>query len=156
MTDDPGGGASRSTDPASGTSTATDVSLREYVAMQIGYERRGSWMLIGGVFAFGAFAWSEIQRRLVNLNHEAARIQAAQSASVSADTYKANEQQRESEAAELQAWRKEVDRDRTQSVSREELTRETRGDRQIFTGNVIALLGIVALIGAALLGHYIH
>jgi len=30
-----GGGASRSTDPAGGTSSATDVSLREYVASEI-------------------------------------------------------------------------------------------------------------------------
>lgn len=30
MAEDEGGGASRSTDPASGTSAATDVSLREY------------------------------------------------------------------------------------------------------------------------------
>jgi len=34
MTD--GGGASFTTDPASGTSAATDVSLREFVAQQIG------------------------------------------------------------------------------------------------------------------------
>ncbi len=32
---EPGGGASRSTDPAAGTSTATDVSLREYLNAQI-------------------------------------------------------------------------------------------------------------------------
>lgn len=32
---DIGGGASRSTDPAAGTSTATDVSLREYLNAQI-------------------------------------------------------------------------------------------------------------------------
>lgn len=32
---DEGGGASRSTDPASGTSSATDVSLREYVATRL-------------------------------------------------------------------------------------------------------------------------
>lgn len=31
-----GGGASRSTDPAAGSSAATDVSLREYVSVQIG------------------------------------------------------------------------------------------------------------------------
>ena len=31
MADDVGGGASRSTDPAAGSSAATDVSLREYV-----------------------------------------------------------------------------------------------------------------------------
>lgn len=33
---DPGGGASRSTDPAAGSSAATDVSLREYVMAAIG------------------------------------------------------------------------------------------------------------------------
>lgn len=33
-----GGGASRSTDPAAGSSAATDVSLREHVEMQIRYE----------------------------------------------------------------------------------------------------------------------
>lgn len=32
---DQGGGASRSTDPASGTSAATDVSLREYVGTRL-------------------------------------------------------------------------------------------------------------------------
>lgn len=34
MINDEGGGASRSTDPASGSSAATDVSLREYLAAQ--------------------------------------------------------------------------------------------------------------------------
>lgn len=33
--DEIGGGASRSTDPAAGTSSATDVSLREYVAVRL-------------------------------------------------------------------------------------------------------------------------
>jgi len=38
---DEGGGASRSTDPAAGTSTATDVSLREYLTALIeGVEQR--------------------------------------------------------------------------------------------------------------------
>lgn len=38
---DEGGGASRSTDPASGTSAATDVSLREHVTMMVqNVERR--------------------------------------------------------------------------------------------------------------------
>jgi hypothetical protein len=36
----PGGGASRSTDPASGTSSATDVSLREYLSSAISESRR--------------------------------------------------------------------------------------------------------------------
>jgi hypothetical protein len=36
---DEGGGASRSTDPAAGTSAATDVSLREYLMQAIGASR---------------------------------------------------------------------------------------------------------------------
>ncbi len=35
MSNDPGGGASRSTDPAAGSSAATDVSLREYLGGRI-------------------------------------------------------------------------------------------------------------------------
>ena len=35
MIEDAGGGASRSTDPAAGSSAATDVSLREYIAQTI-------------------------------------------------------------------------------------------------------------------------
>jgi len=35
MKEDAGGGASRTTDPAAGTSSATDVSLREYLMAQI-------------------------------------------------------------------------------------------------------------------------
>ena len=37
---DEGGGASRSTDPAAGTSSATDVSLREYVTLMVQAEMR--------------------------------------------------------------------------------------------------------------------
>ena len=37
---DQGGGASRSTDPAAGTSAATDVSLREYLMQEIQASRR--------------------------------------------------------------------------------------------------------------------
>ena len=35
MNEDTGGGASRSTDPAAGTSSATDVSLREFMTMMV-------------------------------------------------------------------------------------------------------------------------
>ena len=37
---DEGGGASRSTDPAAGTSAATDVSLREYVTLMVSQEMK--------------------------------------------------------------------------------------------------------------------
>lgn len=97
--------------------------------MQIGYERRGTAMLVGGLFAFSAFAWAEIQRRLVNLNGEAERIKAAQSASVSSDTYQANERQRQTERLTLDARLGKYDENFTRTLSREDLARETRGDR---------------------------
>ena len=40
MPEQPGGGASRSTDPAAGTSAATDVSLREYFAQHADWQWR--------------------------------------------------------------------------------------------------------------------
>ena len=152
---DEGGGASRSTDPAAGTSSATDVSLREFVAMQIGYERRGTLMLCGGLLSFGAFAWSEIQRRLSNLNHEAERIKQAQAASVSADTYTANEAQRKADADRLEARLARYDENFTKTATRDDLAHEGRGNRQIITGQLIALLGAVAVIAGAI-GHYLH
>ncbi len=152
---DEGGGASRSTDPAAGTSSATDVSLREFVSMQIGYERRGTLMLLSGVFGLGAFAWAEIQRRLVNLNGEAERIKAAQSASVSADTYQANERQRQAERRSLEERLGKYDENFTKAVTRDDLARETRTDRQITLSQVIAIVAVAATI-AGIIGHLVH
>lgn len=104
-----GGGASKTTDPAAGSSAATDVSLREFIAMQF------RWML-----ALFVVIWFFVERHLSDLNHENERLAKYQEGSVSADTYKANEDQRRTEAANLNEWRKEVDGDRSRSISREE------------------------------------
>ncbi len=150
-----GGGASRSTDPVAGTSSATDVSLREFVSMQIGYERRGTLMLVTGIFGLGAFAWAEIQRRLINLNGEAERIKQAQSASVSADTYQANERQRNEERRSLETRLGKYDETFAKSVTRDDLERESKSDRQISLSQVIAIVAIAATI-AGVIGHLVH
>lgn len=154
MTEDRGGGASRTTDPAAGTSAATDVSLREYVTATTGQKFRSTWAFMVATVAFGAFAWSEIQRRLEILNHENARLLQQQERTVSQDTYAANEQQRKSEQVEFQAWRKEVDRDRTQSISREEFTRDVKVEKRAVTSNswliVGGIVGVLALLLAAI------
>ena len=154
MTD--GGGASRSTDPAAGSSSATDVSLREHLTSLIGYERKTSQLLVGFAVVTGAFPWSQIQRRLEILNHENARVSEIAAKTVSSDTYTADKDRTDDERDKLDTWRAGVDEKFTKAITRDDLTRETRGERQILTGNVIALLGVAALLGAALLGHYIH
>ena len=159
--EDPGGGASQTTEPAAGTSSATDVSLREHLASLLGLnvrrldgDVRATRWAIGATVLFGAFAWSEIQRRLEILNHENARLLQQQERTVSQDTYSANEQQRRDEAHDLNDWRKEVDRTLTQSVSREELSRETKVDRRASGsyGWQIAAVGLSVLF--LLLGLY--
>ena len=120
------------------------VPLKELFDVKLGYERRGAYFLVGSAVAFGAFAWSEIQRRLVNLNHENARILAAQAGSVSADTYAANEQQRKAEQRELAEWRKDVDRDRNQSITRTEFQQESKTEKRAGIDTTTKIIGAVA------------
>lgn len=125
-----GGGASRTTDPASGSSSATDVSLREFVGMQIGYERRGVLQLVGFAFALGVFAWSQIQRRLEILNHENERVGNILKNTVSSDTYLSDETRRSDERTKLDGWRGDVDTKFTQSVTKEEVKDDVKGGRR--------------------------
>lgn len=151
-----GGGASRTTEPAAGSSAATDVSIREFLGREIWHARHEGRLLFAGVALFAAYAWSEVQRRLTNLNHEAERIQHAQDSSVSADTYQANEQQRDKESDALGEWRKEVDRDRTQSVSRAEFNRDTRVEKRSgidVTTKVIATVLTTAILMLGILNY---
>lgn len=151
-----GGGASRTTKPAAGDSQATDVSIREYLGAAIAYERRITLYLFLGLTGLGAFAWSEIQRRLGILNHENARLLAQQEKTVSQDTYAANEQQRAAEQAEFKDWQKAVDRDRTQSISREEFTRDTHTESRAKISTTAAIVGAVVsvvVIGLAVLNY---
>lgn len=148
---DEGGGASRSTDPAAGTSSATDVSLREWItANQRRNDERFAFMAV-----LGAVIWFFIERHMSNLNNEGARLKQQQDATVSSDTYEANEKQREAALAELGEWRKEVDRDRTQSVSREDLVRETKDERRQgvtsgwqWVGGTVAIIAVLVTMWA--------
>lgn len=158
MTNDPGGGASRSTDPAAGSSAATDVSLREYLSERItrtnerieadrttNRDRFAFAAIIGGVI------WFFIERHLGDLNHENARVAKVSENSVSADTYKANEQQRKSEQDKLDDKLATYDQKWTETVTRDDLTRETRGDRvALRDSNSNQLRAIAAVIAVAL------
>jgi hypothetical protein len=149
--DDPGGGASRSTDPASGTSSATDVSLREYLNEKIDSDRAITRERFIGLGLIGAIIWFFVERHLSDLNHENARILKQQEGTVSSDTYKANEDQRKTEANNLNEWRKEVDKDRTTSVSREEFQQDNRAQRQGIFANRTSIVSIAVALGVLLL-----
>jgi hypothetical protein len=124
-----GGGASRSTDPAAGTSSATDVSLREYLNEKIESDRTLNRERFAFAAVIGGVIWFFIERHLGDLNHENARVAKVSENSVSSDTYLANEQQRKSEADKLDVRLAGYDEKFTKAISRDELTRETRGDR---------------------------
>jgi hypothetical protein len=137
-----GGGASRSTDPAAGTSSATDVSLREYFHALMDSDRSHGRERFYWLIGLGGIIWFEIQRRLENLNHENARILAAQETSISKDTYDANEEQRKAEQANLESWRKEVDKDRTTSISRDEFQQDSRAQKRSTLDSRTAIIGV--------------
>lgn len=140
-----GGGASRSTDPASGSSAATDVSLREYVeALRRGDDERGrerlAWML-----GIGVLVWSQIQRRLEILNHENARVATIAERTVSADTYQSDESRRSAERLKLDEWQKEVDGDRSRSITREEFQRDTKREGRATVDTSTKIIGAIGL-----------
>lgn len=153
VSEDGGGGASRTTDPAAGSSAATDVSLREYLAVRIADGQRQTTERFGFVLAIGAIIWFFIERHLAQLNNSHERLDHAVAQNVSSDTYEANEQQRDKEAAELGEWRKSIDKAGTQSVSRDEFQRDTKSDRRgsLDTGTkiVAAIVGVIALLISA-------
>ena len=143
---DEGGGASRSTDPAAGTSSATDVSLREFSRAVRDGDLRFVVTLFIAMLGFGGFAWAQIQRRLEILNHENARVAAVVDQTVSADTYTSDKSRTDDERDKLDLWRAGVDEKFTRAVTRDDLSRETKGDRQTNTGLWLAVAAIVATI----------
>ncbi len=137
-------------------STDDSVPLREYLAALRDSDSHRSQERLYWLASVGVIVWFEIQRRLEILNHENARLLAQQERSVSKDTYDANEQQRRSEQADLAAWRKDVDTDRTQSVTRDEFQHDYREQRQgIFQNraSVVALALTFVLVVLALLAY---
>ena len=136
MAVDDGGGASRSTDPAAGTSSATDVSLREYLNEKIQADRKLNNERFAFAAVIGATIWFFVERHLSDLNHENARVARVSENSVSSDTYKANEQQRKSEQVKLDEWRNAVDADRGRTVTRDEFQKDNRETVRLDTQDV--------------------
>lgn len=151
---DEGGGASRSTDPASGSSAATDVSLREVVSSWRHDDTSRINERFGWVIAIGGVVWFFIERHLSELNHENARVASIAAATVSEDTYKSDKARTDDERDKLDVWRSGVDEKFTKSLTRDDLSRETKGDRQILTGQMIAFIVALVAVGG-LIGHYI-
>lgn len=150
------GGASKTTEPAHGSSGATDVSLREYLSDRIDDGQRLMVERLGFLAALGGVVWFFIERHLADLNHENARVAKVSESSVSSDTYRANEEQRKKEAAELGEWRKGIDRAGTQSISRDEFQRDTKTDRRGSLDSTTKILGAVfasILVALALLNY---
>lgn len=141
-----GGGASRSTEPAAGTSSATDVALKEYLSEKIGRtnerienDRTTNRDRFAFVAVIGGVIWFFIERHLADLNHENARVAKVSENSVSSDTYKANEQQRKSEQDKLDLRLAKYDENFTRTLSREDLTRETKGEARSQSADRVAL-----------------
>lgn len=147
-----GGGASRTTDPASGSSSATDVSLREFTGMQIGYERQSSRLLVGFITALGAFAWSQIQRRLEILNHENARVATIAEQTVSSDTYSSDSARRDDEREKLDDWRAKVDEKFTQSVTKEEVRQDQKMGQRYTIDTSTKVIAVVIAAAVLLIG----
>ncbi len=149
-----GGGASRSTDSAAGTSSATDVSLREFFSAlrsadrdffnahrQTVNERFGFLVVVGGVI------WFFVERHLTDLNHENARVAAVSERSVSQDTYIANEAQRKAEQQRLDERLAQYDTRFTETATRDDLSRETKVEKRAVIGiGWQTVAGIVGLI----------
>lgn len=156
--DNPGGGASRTTEPAAGTSSATDVSLREHFGSLRQADQTLWRTMFGALSLLGFVIWRELQRRDETLNHEAARLQASVAANVSADTYAANEKQRDDDRVKDDDWRRHADERLNASVNREEFKTEARRDSRDAFGTVsngIRLLLAVGAAAIALIGYQI-
>lgn len=149
--DESGGGASRTTRAAWGSSEATDVSQKEYFNEKIGHDRQQNRERFGFILVVGCVVWFFIERHLKDLNHENARVASVAENTVSSDTYRSDEQRRRDERDKLDDWRKGVDSDRTQSVSRDDLTRENQTDKRAGVGMTAALVAMaVGLAGVGL------
>lgn len=152
MAEHEGGGASRTTEPAAGSSAATDVSIREFLSSRIDANQRMTTERFGFAAALGAVIWFFVERHMAELNHENARVAKVTDNSVSQDTYRANEQQRTAERAKDDAWRNKVDLSLGRNVTREELQSETKTDRRgnWTVGMQIAAFGVSVMVASLL------
>lgn len=153
---DEGGGASRSTDPAAGSSAATDVSLREHLAAI----RRGDWLLAEE--RDRRYAEVSIEReKALKIKEEADRAALALDREIRAyKDEKANEfrgslddlgrnmaTRREliSEVEKLQATIKPIS---------DYVTSQQGGPRAVTTGSIVSMFGIVAILAGLYFGFH--
>jgi hypothetical protein len=166
-----GGGASRSTDPASGTSSATDVSLREYLMQAIDgrfrlltssvdEHARQSRFYIAAVSAFGLFAWFQTKEHLESLNHEAKRLDVYLQSTVPQGTYNADEQRRKEDQNRITLALDEVTKKVAQAATKEEVQHDSTASRRagIGTGTsvVAACVGLIIVVLAVLNYQALH
>jgi len=152
MAVDDGGGASRSTAPAYGSSSATDISLKEFFNEKIWADRKLNNERFAFAAVIGATIWFFIERHLGDLNHDNARVAKVSENSVSQDTYSANEAQRKAELDKRDEWQGRVDAALGRGVVREEYQTEAKTDRRGSwgTGMQIAATGAAVLVALLL------
>ena len=119
-----------------------DVDRSDLLDQKIEADRR-LWRVVAMLLAPSlAMTWFEIQRRLSNLNHEHERIEKNQSESVSHDTYAANESKRDEERKRLDDWQRGVNETLTKSISRDEVEKTVKEDKQTNLGLYVAAAAI--------------
>lgn len=134
----------------------TVETAREALDSRIDYERQIGRERFGFIVAFGALVWFEIQRRLVNLNHEAARIKQAADLSVSLEKFDGYASGMDRRVALL-----ETDQTRLAAAALAEATttgsrRAERNEVRLNIGTVVAVSGALVAIVTVVILYYAH
>lgn len=149
-----GGGASRTTDPAFGSSQATDVSLREFITEVIDGRFRylqtsmndhvQQTKFAGAVFGlFAVFAWFQTKDHLEGLNHEAKRLDVFLQSTVASTTYLADEQRRKEDQQRNAAMLDEISKKVDKAATKEEVTSDSTSSRRAGIGTTTSVVGAV-------------
>lgn len=158
-----GGGASRTTEPAAGSSAATDVPLKEFLTEKIvrTNERIEANRIVNRdrfafVAAIGGVVWFFIERHLSDLNHENARVAKVSEESISADTYRGDEQRRKEDQNRITTQLGALDAKVASAATKEEVKQETKTDRRgaiTTTQAVVAMAVGVVVVTLAILNY---
>ncbi len=145
-----GGGASRTTDPAAGTSTATDVSLREYLTALISAAEKRSDERFEAMKAAVAASFDSSEKAI--LKAEAAdktRFESFNEFNQRIDTILSNTVTRETLDALLEKLESAITRNREDldALSKRIVLREGEIQGQRLTyGNMAAIVGVIGAI----------
>ncbi len=150
MSDELGGGASRTTDPAAGTSTATDVSLREYLTALISAAEKRSDERFEAMKAAVAASFDSSEKAI--LKAEAAdktRFESFNEFNQRIDTILSNTVTRETLDALLEKLEQAIARNREDldALSKRIAIREGEIHGQRLTyGNIAAIIATIGVI----------